>query len=172
MEVTYNWSSFTKRININNTTIEKVYKMWATIDGMEQWFLRMCAYKKTETEWYSAFENVETGAKYSWYWHGWPDDVTEKGEIIEANNIDTIKFNFGQKGAETMQCTIKIYTESETIICEITQNNIPTDENGKTHFHIGTLTGWTFYLTNLKSILEGGIDLRNKNDQLKNLLNC
>lgn len=29
----------------------------------------------------------------------------------------------------------------------------------------------TFYLANLKSILEGGVDLRNKNEALKKMLN-
>jgi hypothetical protein len=27
--------------------------------------------------------------------------------------------------------------------------------------------GWTFYLANLKSVIEGGVDLRNKNVDLK-----
>lgn len=32
-------------------------------------------------------------------------------------------------------------------------------------------TGWTSYLANLKSVLEGGIDPRNKNEQLKAVIN-
>lgn len=37
--------------------------------------------------------------------------------------------------------------------------------------HIGYKTGWTFYLANLKSILEGGIDLRNRNPDAGEMLN-
>lgn len=33
------------------------------------------------------------------------------------------------------------------------------------------LEGWTFYLTNLKSILEGGFNLRNKNNKLGDVVN-
>jgi hypothetical protein len=36
---------------------------------------------------------------------------------------------------------------------------------------VGCGEGWTFYLTNLKSILEGGVDLRNKEMKLKNVIN-
>lgn len=36
---------------------------------------------------------------------------------------------------------------------------------------VGCGEGWVFYLANLKSILEGGIDLRNKNDAIRNVLN-
>jgi hypothetical protein len=34
------------------------------------------------------------------------------------------------------------------------------------------MTGWTFYLANLKSVLEGGLDLRNKNARLQRLVNA
>jgi hypothetical protein len=36
---------------------------------------------------------------------------------------------------------------------------------------MGCLGGWTFYLANLKSYLEGGVDLRNKNLALNNMVN-
>jgi len=52
------------------------------------------------------------------------------------------------------------------------QENIPTDEKAKVSWHLGCATGWTFYLTNLKSILEGGLDLRNKDELLTNVVNA
>jgi hypothetical protein len=172
MENNYDWTSFTVRVNIKNTTVAKVYDMWATINGMEQWFLKLCAYKKDDATWYSAFDKVEASAIFSWYWHGWPDTVVEKGKITAANSIDNLTFTFGQEGAENMQCQIKIFAEQDEIICELQQSNIPIDEKGKTYFHIGSLTGWTFYLTNLKSIVEGGIDLRNKNEAITKVITC
>ena len=54
---------------------------------------------------------------------------------------------------------------------ESKQYNIPTDETGKTDYHIGCREGWVFYLANLKSIQEGGIDLRNKNPGIKKVIN-
>jgi hypothetical protein len=33
------------------------------------------------------------------------------------------------------------------------------------------MEGWVFYLANLKSFPEGGIDLRNKNEKLKSVIN-
>lgn len=39
------------------------------------------------------------------------------------------------------------------------------------NYHIGCTKGWNFYLTNLKSLLEGGIDLRNRNKGLKEVIN-
>jgi hypothetical protein len=57
-------------------------------------------------------------------------------------------------------------------IVELVQENIPEDDNGKHNWHLGCKTGWTFYLANLKSLAEGGIDLRNKDENLKNMINA
>jgi hypothetical protein len=32
------------------------------------------------------------------------------------------------------------------------------------------MSGWSFFMVNLKSILENGYDLRNKNEELKNVI--
>ena len=166
----YNWSSFAKRININ-ATVADVYAMWVSKTGMEKWFLRKCDFTEINGE--ALFEEVavQKGNLFTWYWHGWGDDVKETGAILNANGINALAFTFGQEGAEGMICTVNIYEELGETICEIIQENIPTDERGKTYYHIGCMTGWSFYLVNMKSILEGGIDLRNKNELIKKVVN-
>ncbi|MDO9373459.1 MAG: SRPBCC domain-containing protein [Ferruginibacter sp.] len=166
----YNWGTFSKRINIQ-APVENIYEMWATSAGIEKWFLRRCEITNERGVPKHPEKPFMIGDHYLWRWHGWPDEVKEEGTILEANGHDKIKFTFGQIGAENMVCSVTIYTEGEETICEISQENIPDDEKGKTYYHIGCMTGWSFYLANLKSILEGGIDLRNKNEQLKNVIN-
>jgi uncharacterized protein YndB with AHSA1/START domain len=168
---TYDWSSFKARININSS-IASIYEMWATAAAMEKWFLRLCEFKNKDGLLKDTGDYIKTGDQYTWRWHGWPDEVTESGEILEENGTDLVRFTFGQEGAETMVCTVKIYTEEGENICEITQENIPDNEKGKTYYHIGCLTGWSFFLSNMKSILEGGVDLRNKNELLKKMINA
>ena len=56
-------------------------------------------------------------------------------------------------------------------IVELVQEDIPTDEKGKQYYHVGCKTGWSFHLADMKSLFEGGIDLRNKDEQLKDMLN-
>lgn len=91
----------------------------------------------------------------------------EAGEILEANGKDRFRFSFGKAGI----CTVTIKEENGQHIVELVQDNIPDDEQGKHYWHLGCKTGWTFYLANLKSLLEGGIDLRNKDESLKNVIN-
>jgi len=163
----YDWSSFIVRININ-APITGLYKAWATRSGMEKWFLRISEYKKADGKIRQENELIQKGDTYQWRWYGWPDDMTEEGTILDCNGKDFLKFSFGKAG----NCSITIKEEMGENIVELLQENIPTDEHGMQYWHLGCKTGWTFYLANLKSILEGGKDLRNKNALLQNVLNA
>ena len=166
MSTNFDWSRFTVRIDIN-ASVEKLYRAWATRSGMEYWFLRLSEYKKPDSSLRGNGELVAKGDSYKWLWHGWPDETVEYGEILDCNGKDSFKFSFGKAGI----CAVKIYGEPDKNIVELEQDNIPTDEHGKQYWHIGCKTGWTFYLANMKSLYEGGIDLRNKDERLQEMLN-
>jgi uncharacterized protein YndB with AHSA1/START domain len=163
---TYDWSRFVTRINIKASP-ETLYNAWTTRAGIESWFLRLSEYKQRNGSLRDDDENVSIGDTYKWLWHGYTDETVEYGEILDLNDKDFLKFSFGKAGI----CTVRIKTEDGENIVELMQEEIPTDEKGMQYFHVGCKTGWTFYLANMKSILEGGIDLRNKNEQLKEMLN-
>jgi uncharacterized protein YndB with AHSA1/START domain len=162
----YNWSRFVTRIDIN-APIEKLYWCWATKAGMEFWFLRMSEFKDRDGSLKSNDAFVNAGDTYRWRWWGWPDETTEEGSILDANGKDFFKFSFGKAG----DCAVTLKTELGQNIVELVQDNIPTTEQGMHYWHLGCKTGWTFHLANLKSLLEGGIDLKNKNEKLTNMLN-
>lgn len=161
----FDWSRFAVRININ-ASAEKLYRCWATREGIEYWFLRRSEYKKPGGGPRAGDEAVAAGDSYQWYWHGYPDEATEEGEILDCNGKDFFRFRFGNAGL----CTVSIYKEEDEHIVELIQTEIPTDEKGKQNWYIGCKTGWTFYMANLKSMLEGGIDLRNKNEKIQNVI--
>ena len=162
----YDWSRFVTRINVK-APVEKLYWCWATRAGMEYWFLRLSEYKKPEGNLRADNETVQKGDSYTWRWHGWSDETTEYGSILDCNGKDLFKFSFGKAG----DCTVTIKKEGNENIVELVQDNIPTDEQGMHYWHLDCKTGWTFYLANLKSLLEGGVDLRNRDEGLKNVIN-
>lgn len=63
-----------------------------------------------------------------------------------------------------------MYPEADETIVELTESGLPTDDKTKAGHFVGDSRGWIFYLTNLKSILEGGLDLRNKKMEIKNVI--
>ena len=163
---TYDWSRFVVRINVN-APADKLYYAWATREGMEYWFLRLSEYKKADGALRGDNDFVEKGDTYKWLWHGWPDETVEHGIVLDCNGKDFFKFSFGKAG----NCAVTIKKEEEETIVELVQDNIPIDEQGMHYWHLGCKTGWTFYLANMKSLYEGGIDLRNKNEKLQQVLN-
>lgn len=166
MAIPYDWSRFAVRINVN-APVEKLYEAWATRNGIEHWFLRLGEYKKAGGTLCAGDEPVKKGDTYKWLWHGYADDTAEQGGILDCNDRDLFKFSFGKAG----NCTVSIYPEQDETIVQLVQDEIPVDEHGKQYWHLGCKTGWTFYLANLKSLYEGGIDLRNRNEKLQQMLN-
>lgn len=160
------WTTFTVRVPVI-APAEKLYWCWATREGIEYWFLRMSEYKKTDGSLRRNDEPVQNNDTYTWRWFGWSDEVTEEGTILECNGRNFFKFSFGKAG----NCAVTIKEENGINMVELVQDEIPDDEQGKQYWHVGCKTGWTFYLANLKSLLEGGIDLRNRDESLNNVIN-
>ncbi|WP_295126299.1 SRPBCC domain-containing protein [uncultured Chitinophaga sp.] len=159
----YDWSKFRTRIPVK-AGIRDIYNAWTTKNGIERWFLKSANFVTAEgTE---RTGSVQKGDSYTWTWFGYGEEVNEKGTILEANGRDFFSFSFAG------ECKVSVYIQDEAgeVVVELVQSNIPTDEKGMTSIHIGCMGGWTFYLANLKSYLEGGIDLRNKNVLIKNVI--
>ena len=162
---THDWSRFAVRIN-TKTLHEELYKAWATRRGLEDWFLRTAEFKKPDGSLRANNDLIQEGDSYRWWWYGWPDSVVEEGEVISANGKDFFSFRFGKAGIVDVQLKKE---EGESIV-ELIQHDIPTDDEAIKNWHIGCKTGWTFYLANLKSIYEGGLDLRNRNEKIQEVI--
>ncbi|HCA78790.1 MAG TPA: hypothetical protein DEP53_03550 [Bacteroidetes bacterium] len=163
----HDWSKFSTRININAAP-QDVYTAWTSRAALERWFLRVAEFTDSKNNIRAAESAIRQGDTYRWLWHGYDDSVVERGTIVELNDNDYLRFTFAGSCLVTVAAQRR---ERETIL-ELRQENIPTDEESRIRYHVGCLTGWTFYLANLKSILEGGIDLRNKNANLQHVLNA
>jgi uncharacterized protein YndB with AHSA1/START domain len=161
----YDWNKFVKRISIKAAE-QDIYQAWMTPAGIEKWFLSKAEFSKTEGALRGKNSQIEAGDHYRWFWFGYPDYV-ETGQILETNGKDSLTFTFS--GGCLVRVEIK--SENEEVICELTQTMPQEKPEEKQSYFIECGKGWTFYLTNLKSVLEGGLDLRNKNDNLTNVVN-
>jgi uncharacterized protein YndB with AHSA1/START domain len=159
------WSNFKLRVNVK-TSPAQAYQAWTTPAGLESWFLRKAIFTDGQGIQLEKNDVVKPGDTYAWYWHGYPDSVVEKGKVVNANGKDLMCFTF------SMGCpvTIFIYEESNETIVELVESDLPTDTESMLKHYVGDSRGWIFYLTNLKSLLEGGIDLRNRKLELTNVI--
>jgi uncharacterized protein YndB with AHSA1/START domain len=163
--MTSNWSEFKLRVNINSP-IETVYRHWATAAGLESWFLRKAVFTTTDGQQRDGQSFLQPGDQYEWVWHGYPDSVNEKGKILQANARNVFGFTF------SLGCpvTITITSECNETIVQLVESNLPADESTLFKHYVGDSRGWIFYLANLKSVLEGGLDLRNRKIELQNVI--
>ena len=159
------WSTFTRRITVYYPT-KAIYEAWAIPSQIERWFLRSAEYVGVNGAAKGRDREVEAGDSYLWRWHGYLDDVKENGIITEANGLDRFEFTF----TDNCLVTVTIKEESGETVVELTQSRIP-DDNDR-NIYVNCSYGWTFFLANLKSILEGGIDLRNRNVDIRDVVNA
>lgn len=158
------WTSFTVTIAVK-ASIEQIYNAWTKAIEIEKWFLQTCNYKTQGDEHYQPEMNVEINALYEWTWYLY--DTVEHGKITQANGKDFFQFTF----AGDCLVDIQLKQVGENSIVTLKQHNIPTDEKSKFNIRIGCYQGWTFYLANLKSVIETGYDLRNRDPELMGLNN-
>lgn len=168
-----NWSEFKLRVNIR-VPLDKVYPAWATPAGLESWFLRKAAITDgagtagtaCAAALRPATSFIQKGDRYEFYWHGYPENLSEKGIVTSANGSNHFAFTF------TKDCpvSISLYRECDETIVELVESGMAVDEQTALRQYVGDSKGWIFYLTNLKSVLEGGLDLRNCKTELGNVI--
>lgn len=160
----FDWTSFTRKIAIK-ANLSNIYDAWTKTSEIEKWFLSKSTFIDTNGKAIGRDTSNEKGFAYEWNWYLY--DATERGKIIDANGKDYLQFTF----AGECLVDVKLTAQDEYVIVELTQKNIPTDDNSKQGIRLGCDAGWSFFLVNLKSVYEGGLDLRNKDTNFKGMLN-
>jgi len=160
----FDWTQFTKRIAIK-APMQTLYNAWTQSAELEKWFLQTALFKTENGTNVPGNSSALAGMGYVWTWYLYPE--TEYGKVLLANGKDHFQFTFAG------QCTVDV-TLSEQFghtVVELTQSNIPTDNKSKQDIRLGCSSGWSFYFVNLKSIYEGGLDLRSKDERLRPMVN-
>jgi len=150
------WTNFKVTADFNTEDIRSIYLACTTPVGLESWFLRKANFYTIGKRLRESEESINKEDTYEWFWHGYEEG--EKGSVLDVNGTDLLKFTFS--GGSIV--TITIEAKKGVTILELKQENIPKESDPSKNLYIQCQIGWTFYLSNLKSIIEGGIDLRNK----------
>lgn len=160
----FNWTAYTKKIAIR-ASIADTYDAWTKSDALEKWFLQKAEFYNAMGTRMDANTPAQAGTRYNWLWYLYKDPM--EGIIKAVNGKDHLQFTF--EG----ECLVDVDLREENgyTIVELRHHNIPLDDHSRQFVRLGCSNGWTFYLANLKSVLEGGIDLRNKDENLVPMIN-
>lgn len=150
--MSYNWSEFTVHTYVRRP-VNELFSIWATCSGLERFFIKSARLTSPDGRKRGPDDPAQTGDEYHWrFMHEY--ELT--GRIIEVNNNRSITFSFG-----SMEVNVEVNDVGGLSLVRLWQYNIPFEtEEEKASSHLNCRSCWVFFLTNLKSVLESGHDLR------------
>ena len=156
---------FTRRVYVNSD-VDTMFRAWTTPNGIEKWFLSEAVFYTPDGKRKERDEPAEKGDTYEWKWFGF--DYTGKGEVVETNGKDHFEFTFWNGGG---LITIDVVERNGKILVELNQEEERIKTEDGTKAYSGTYAAWTYHFANLKSVFEGGLDLREKEPDIADLVN-
>lgn len=155
---------FSRKIAVQ-APVQVLYDAWTKASEIKKWFLREARYVHENGSPVKPDESIQTGDRYAWRWYLY--EGTEEGRMTTADGKNYLQFTF----AGECLVDIELTEENGYTVVTLTQSNIPLDEDSQRDIRLGCHTGWSFYLVNLKSVYEGGLDLRGKDTRFKPMVN-
>ncbi|HRF58844.1 MAG TPA: SRPBCC domain-containing protein [Fimbriimonadaceae bacterium] len=157
------WDSLELAIYVD-APLDVVDWHWATEAGITRWFIVEAAFKAPDAgEVRSPTDRVQPGDRYVWTWN---NGTEERGVFEVCEPERRYVFSFGG----TTQVEVTLSDVGGRTLVALTQQTEATDED-RFEVYRDCLQGWTFYLANLKSMMEGGIDLRETAPDRSGLVN-
>lgn len=148
----FNWKRFTHGIYIN-APAEKIFVFIATAAGISKWFIGKAKYYYKESNIRLGNEFAQKGDSYLWNWQNKALEL--KGMITESVENKFFGFTF----SPLYIVSVSLYSGGNNTRLSLTHEY--QDSSVRDDFnYLNCCTCWVFFLTNLKSVIEHGIDLR------------
>lgn len=151
-EKNFNKEIFTHGIYLN-APVDKVFKFIATPSGITKWFIGKAKYYYKDLNIRFGDEIIQKGDSYLWTWLN--KDLELKGIITDSSDQGLFQFTFSPLYIVTIKLTSENNKTKLTLRQEYQKSAVKEEFN-----FINCCVCWAFFLTNLKSVIEHGIDLR------------
>lgn len=158
------WTRFEKKVFIDAGR-ERVFDAWALPNEITRWFIAQADYFTSDGRPRGGQQPIEAGDRYHWRWH---QDLETQGAICQVIPGSRLVFTFGRvEGAsEDVLVTVDVAPAADgRTVLTLIQENMPLTPAGQ-QFHLSCNLGWSFFMTNLKAVLEHDVDLRETDPEL------
>jgi hypothetical protein len=150
----YDWSQFHVRMYYL-ASLPEVFRRFSTAEGLESFFIHKAIHTSADNIPRSSNEQIQTGDHYHWtYIHDFAHDG--RFECVETNQL--VQFTFGE-----MNVCITFQHIGDATEIDLHQTNCATTDPKRAWQHLNCRSCWIYFMTNLRSILAGGPDVRDHN---------
>jgi len=154
MSESYDWTQFRVSM-IYRAPLPAVFGAWATPAGLESFFIAEGDHRGPDAKRRAGGEIVTRGDTYHWRWlHG----IDLPGEVLAVEPDRSVAYTFGSD----MRIDVSFAERSGAIEVCVHQTGCATEDPDRAWQHLNCRSCWVYFLTNLKSVLEHGIDLRDR----------
>jgi len=148
---TYDWSQFHLRMYYLAPRAD-VFRRFATAAGLESFFIHSARHVAPDGTPRAPDEAVRTGDRYQWtYVH----DFAHGGTFEHVEKDRRVRFTFG-----TMSVDVEFRDAPGATEVHLHQTGCATEDPDRAWQHLNCRSCWIYFLTNLRSILAGGPDVR------------
>ena len=147
------WSRFSLFVAINASP-ERLFDAWTTSSGLESFFVDMMAIYDREGRLLDASERVMPGCRYVWRWDS---GALARGAFVAVDPGRQVSFTFGDS-----KVSITLHPHKAGTLLELSQFDMADDEHNRMHVHTNCRAAWVYFLTVLKTLLEQGLDSRDR----------
>jgi uncharacterized protein YndB with AHSA1/START domain len=152
MSDAYDWSAFTVHFYYRATR-DEVFRAWATAAGLSGFFIGSARHAAPGGGVRAQDEVVAAGDTYAWaFLHG----LSLTGTFLACVPGERVAFTFG----DAMQVDVTLRSVGDQVEVRLHQTGCGQDESARAWQHLNCRSCWVYFLTNLKSVLEHGVDLR------------
>lgn len=143
---------------------EAVYAAFATAEGIRGWMVFESALLDPDGNERDPGEVARAGDRLRTGWH---TGLSGEGEVLEIRPGEMVRFTMDP--GIVVEANIEPLEDGSVMVTLVQTHDLSDEEN--LALMLGFLPGWAFYLANLKSVMEGGRDLRNFTLPVKERLN-
>jgi hypothetical protein len=121
---------------------------------MEGFFVEMMAIRNQQGRLLDPDESVLEGCRYVWRWDS---GVLVAGKFFDVLPGHELSFTFGES-----KVRIRLHPQQAGTILELCQYDMEDTEQNRMHLFTNCRAAWVYFLTVLKTLLEHGIDGRDR----------
>jgi hypothetical protein len=158
----FSWKEFRRSVLVS-PSLETALPLLNTAEGLSRWFIGTCRFYRGDAEPRGPNEPAQSGDGFEWMWLNKP--LKLDGAVLEVGS-NSIRYTFGAAG----HVVFSAREENGRVRVSIEQA-LDGDSEYNSEDWVNCYVCWSFFLLNLKSVIEHHTDLREReitDDELVN----